>query len=52
MMVNDTMTCREPGCTGRMVFVETKPAGPLVAGDATSEVDHYACDTCGAEDWL
>jgi hypothetical protein len=50
-MVNMDRTCQELGCTGRMVFVETQPAGPFVAGDATSHVDVYACDSCGAEDW-
>lgn len=51
-MVNDSKTCQMPGCSGHMVYVKTMPAGDFVAGDATSEVDYYACDTCGAEDWL
>jgi uncharacterized protein with PIN domain len=50
-MVNVERACQEPGCTGRMVFVETKPAGHFIAGEATSHVDFYACDECGAEDW-
>jgi len=48
-MVNDTRTCRE--CGGKMVFQKTRPAGPFVAGDATSHVDLYECEECGAEDW-
>lgn len=50
-MVNDDLTCREPRCPGRMVPVRTRPDGKQVAGDPTSHVEYYACDTCGAEDW-
>ncbi len=50
-MVNDEKTCRELYCEGRMVFKGTKPAGARVAGEATSHVDVYECDECGAEDW-
>lgn len=50
-MINDTKTCQQEDCDGHLVFLKTRPAGPLVAGDATSHVDLYECDTCGAEDW-
>lgn len=50
-MINDTRTCQEPDCPGHMERTRTLPAGPYVAGDATSHVDLFKCDTCGAEDW-
>lgn len=50
-MVNNEKKCQELFCDGNMVFQGTKPAGERVAGDATSHVDIYACDECGAQDW-
>jgi hypothetical protein len=50
-VINDAKTCQESFCTGRMIFARKERANENGAYSTEFEIDVYACDDCGTEDW-